>query len=156
MFLVDFLQHLKRYGRDRLPELMIKTSDSGEAKYVFVFVPHDRDGVDLMLGGERLGSVKWVDGEMLCEPPIEFSERLSFDGHLDQWVSRACQNAGVTAETGQGERKWMTNDEAQKEAIRARQRGHTDLADALIRASATRPETNQREMPLSLMRRRDG
>jgi hypothetical protein len=139
MFLVDFLQHLKRYGRDRLPELMIKTSDSGEAKYVFVFVPHDRDGVDLMLGGERLGSVKWVDGEIVCEPTIEFSERLSFDGHLDQWVSRACQKAGVefanggqsgvrkpwtvlaefrngeysvTAETGQGERKWMTNDEA--------------------------------------------
>jgi hypothetical protein len=95
MCLVDFLQHLKRYGRDRLPELMIKTSNSGEAKYGFVFVPHDRDGVDLMLEGERLGSVKWVDGDMVYEPPIEFSERLSFDGHLDQWVSRACQKAGA-------------------------------------------------------------
>jgi hypothetical protein len=30
MCLVDFLQHLKRYGQDRLPELMIKTCDSGE------------------------------------------------------------------------------------------------------------------------------
>ena len=50
MCLVDFLQHLKRYGRDTLPELMIKTSDSGEAKYGFVFVPHDREGVDLISG----------------------------------------------------------------------------------------------------------
>jgi hypothetical protein len=91
MFLVDFLQHLKRYGRDRLPELRIKTDDQGD----FVLVYRDRDGADLMLDGRRLGSVVWRGGEVIYEPQISLSEALSFDGHLDRWVGQACANAGV-------------------------------------------------------------
>jgi hypothetical protein len=59
MFLIDFLQHLKRYGRDRLPELRIKEDDHGVAKGSFLLVYRDRDGADLMLDGQRLGSVLW-------------------------------------------------------------------------------------------------
>lgn len=95
MFIIDFLQHLKRYGRDRLPELRIKTDDQGSTKGEFVLVYRDRDGADLMLGGRRLGSVVWRDGEVIYEPQISASEALSFDGHLDRWVGQACAEAGV-------------------------------------------------------------
>jgi hypothetical protein len=95
MFLIDFLQHLKRYGRDRLPELQIKTDDQGSTKGGFVLVYRDRDGADLMLDGRRLGSVVWRDGEVIYEPEINLSEALSFDGHLDRWVGHACAKAGV-------------------------------------------------------------
>ena len=91
MFLVDFLQHLKRYGRDRLPELRIKTDDQSG----FVLVYRAQDGADLMLDGRRLGSVVLRDGEVTYEPQINLSEALSFDGHLDRWVGQACAKAGV-------------------------------------------------------------
>jgi hypothetical protein len=98
MFLIDFLQHLKRYGRERLPELRIKTDDQGDAKGSFVFVYRDRDGADLMLDGRRLGSVVWLDGTVVYEPPISLSDALSFDSHLDRWVGQAWQKAGALRE----------------------------------------------------------
>jgi hypothetical protein len=98
MFLVDFLQHLKRYGRDRLPELEIKAHDGG-AKGGFVFADRDGDGADLMNNGERLGSVTWLGGSVVYEPPIELSERLSFDGHLDQWIGQAWLKAEASRAT---------------------------------------------------------
>jgi len=99
MFLIDFLQHLKRYGRDRLPELRIKCDDQGGTKGGdFVLVYRDRDGADLMLDGRRLGWVVWLDGKVVYEPPINLNEALSFEGHLDQWVGRAWQKAGDSDE----------------------------------------------------------
>ena len=98
MFLIDFLQHLKRYGRDRLPELRIKEDDHGVAKGSFLLVYRDRDGADLMLDGQRLGSVLWSDGKVVYDPPIKLSEALSFDGHLDQWVDKAWQKSAPSRE----------------------------------------------------------
>ena len=90
MFLVDLLQHLRRYGRDRLPELRLETADQSG----FVLAYRD-DGADLMLDGKRLGSVVWRDGEVIYQPQISLSEALSFTGHLDRWVGQACAEAGV-------------------------------------------------------------
>ena len=91
MFLDDFLQHLKRYGRDRLSELRVGTDDQGG----LVLAYHDQDGADLMFNGTRLGSIVWRDGEVIYEPEINLSEALSFDGHLDRWVGKACAKAGL-------------------------------------------------------------
>jgi hypothetical protein len=91
MFLVDFLQHLKRYARDRLPELRIRTDDQGG----FVLAYHDQDGADLMFDGARLGSIVWRCGEVIYEPEIKLSEALSFDGHLDRWIGQARAKAGL-------------------------------------------------------------
>jgi hypothetical protein len=98
MFLVDFLQHLKRYGRDRLPKLQITAHDQDGESGGFLFVYRDRDGADLMLDGRRLGSVTWLNGKVVYEPPIELSEALSFDGHLDRWVGLAWLKAEASQE----------------------------------------------------------
>lgn len=92
MFLDDFWQHLKRYSRDRLPELQIQTHEKVGVKGGFVLVNRD-ESADLMLEGQRLGSIIWRAGDIGYEPPIEISERVSLEGHFDRWVGQAWQKA---------------------------------------------------------------
>jgi hypothetical protein len=92
MFIVDFWQHLKRYNRERLPELRIQTHEFGVKGGLFL-VSRDQDRADLMFAGRRLGSVVWRGGEIVYEPPIDNSEGLSLEGHLDRWVAQAWRKA---------------------------------------------------------------
>jgi hypothetical protein len=85
VFRADFLQHLKRYGRDRLPELKITAHDPIEASGGFIF----GDGADLFLDGQRIGTVALDRGQIVYDPKIEISEGLSLASHLDRWVGQA-------------------------------------------------------------------
>jgi hypothetical protein len=94
VFRVDFLQHLKRYSRDRLPELKITGHDAREASGGFLFA-YRGDGADLVLDGRQIGTVALEGGQIVYDPKIEISEGLSLAGHLDRWVGQAWQRAGA-------------------------------------------------------------
>jgi hypothetical protein len=90
VFRVDFLQHLKCYSRDRLPELKITGHDAHEASGGFLFT-YRGDGADLFLDGRQIGTVALKGGQIIYDPSIEISEGLS----LDRWVEQARQRAGA-------------------------------------------------------------
>jgi hypothetical protein len=91
VFRADFLQHLKRYSRDRLPE---PGHDAREASGGFLFT-YRGDRADLVLDGQQIGMVALEGGQIVYDPKIEISEGLSLAGHLDRWVGQAWQRAGA-------------------------------------------------------------
>jgi hypothetical protein len=98
MFLVDFMQHLKRYERDRLPELrstIAATNAQGDLVTGLLFAYRERNGADLMLDSRQIGSISLDEGQIVYDPKIEISEGLSLGSHLDRWVGKAWQRAGA-------------------------------------------------------------
>src|ERR1700722_11919591 len=86
----QFLDGLRLYEQHRLRSLGVIVDNRGTVEHGFVFVYKDRDGVDFMRGGKRLGQVHWAAGEIAFDPPITRSNPAhTFDDDLDQWASRA-------------------------------------------------------------------
>jgi transcriptional regulator with XRE-family HTH domain len=86
--LEQFLAFLKIYEHNRLRTLARHADPLPQFGYVFVY--HNREGVDLMYRGQRLGQVRWRDGRIVFDPPLPpGSEPALSDEIFDAWVSRA-------------------------------------------------------------------
>ena len=85
---VEFLAFIKLYERNRLRSKARHADPLPQFGYAFVY--HNRDGADLMYRGGRLGQVRWRNGTIEFDPPLQNAKSPALSDDLfDEWVALA-------------------------------------------------------------------
>lgn len=87
--LEEFSSQLEWYEQQELRPKGISLGAKGGVKLGFALLYLDRSSASLMLEGKELGRVRWSDGAVEFEPPIDGSNHARFEDRLVHWASAA-------------------------------------------------------------------